>query len=101
MSFRYLTGLGLAVALAALAGCATASGGQRQASDPVQALIARAELCQHFADEEPYDAARRAEINKAFADNRCGRLDADIHALKIARPSDAARLEAALSGLRN
>jgi hypothetical protein len=66
----------------------------------VDALIARADACLHFAGEEPYDAARRAEIEKALTANRCETVVADGDALKVARPKDAARIEASLSDLR-
>ena len=39
--------------------------------------VDRREGCNHWAGEEGYDAARRAEINKAIADLRCTALDRD------------------------
>ena len=44
---------------------------------PVGALIERFVYCIHWAGEEPYDAARRAEINHAIRDLRCTVLDRD------------------------
>jgi len=44
---------------------------------PVAALIERIVDCEHWGGEEPYDAARRAEINKAVKELRCGALDRD------------------------
>ena len=48
----------------------------------VGAYMDRAEGCWHFAGEEPYDAARRAEINRALSDLRCDRLKEDASALR-------------------
>jgi hypothetical protein len=72
----------------------------RAAADPVVGVIERAELCLHFAGEEAYDDARRAQIDKAFEDNRCDAVVADGDALKAAHPKDAARIDAALVDLR-
>ena len=38
----------------------------------VDALVARWQLCQHWGGEEPYDAARRAEIEQGVADSCTG-----------------------------
>ena len=38
--------------------------------------------CQHFADEEAYDAARKREIDHGFKRYRCGLLDKDEAALR-------------------
>lgn len=43
----------------------------------VKAFVARRAECQHWAGEEPYDAARRAQINRAVLRLRCARLDRD------------------------
>ncbi len=72
----------------------------RAAADPVVGVIERAELCLHFGGEEPFDDARRAQINRAFTDNRCDTVVADGDALKASRPQDAARIDAALRDLR-
>jgi hypothetical protein len=44
---------------------------------PVAALIERIVDCAHWGGEEPYDAARRAEINKAVRELRCTALERD------------------------
>lgn len=72
----------------------------RAAADPVAGVIERAELCLHFGGEEAYDADRRAQINKAFEDNRCDAVVADGDALKASHPQDAARIDEALKDLR-
>jgi hypothetical protein len=46
------------------------------------AYIDRREDCNHWAGEEGYDAARRAEINKAIADLKCTALGRDEKALR-------------------
>lgn len=48
----------------------------------VGAYMDRAEGCWHFAGEEPYDAARRAEIDRALTELRCTRLKEDATALR-------------------
>lgn len=48
----------------------------------VARYIDRREGCNHWAGEEGYDAARRAEIDKAIADLRCTALDRDERALR-------------------
>lgn len=52
---------------------------ERVAAQPktVRAFIARRTDCNHWGGEEPYDAARRREINRAVRDLRCTRLDRD------------------------
>ncbi len=48
------------------------------AADPrVARYIDRREGCNHWAGEEGYDAARRAEIDRNIAALKCGRLDRD------------------------
>ena len=82
--------------------------GQCFADDPGQrghyiftsdhAVQDRAEGCWHFAGEEPYDAARRAEINRALSELNCTTLKSDGQALrrKYARSAPAlAALDAA------
>ncbi|ADL00528.1 hypothetical protein [Brevundimonas subvibrioides] len=71
----------------------------RAAADPVAGVIERAEICIHFGGEEPFDDARRAQIDQAFEDNRCDTVVADGDALKARRPQDAARIEAAIADL--
>lgn len=67
------------------------------AADPVAALVERAETCMHFAGEEGYDAARRAELAAAIASNRCEALPADAVALKASIPAAAAQIDAAIA----
>ena len=48
----------------------------------VARYIDRREGCNHWAGEEGYDAARRAEIDKAIADLKCTTLDRDERTLR-------------------
>jgi hypothetical protein len=48
----------------------------------VAAYTDRREGCNHWAGEEGYDAARRAEINKAIADLKCTALGRDEKILR-------------------
>ena len=48
----------------------------------VASYVDRREGCNHWAGEEGYDAARRAEINKAIDDLRCTALNRDEKALR-------------------
>ena len=48
----------------------------------VQAFMVRAADCNHWGGEEPYDAARRREINKAVAELRCTALSGDEKRLR-------------------
>ncbi len=48
----------------------------------VARYIDRRDGCNHWAGEEGYDAARRAEINKAIDDLRCTALDRDGRVLR-------------------
>ena len=48
----------------------------------VAAYIDRRLGCNHWADEDGYDANRRAEIKRAVADLRCATLDQDELALR-------------------
>ena len=66
-------------------------------ADPVAAFVERAETCMHFAGEEGYDAARRAELASAIAENRCEALPADAAALKASTPAAAAQIDAAIA----
>ncbi len=43
----------------------------------VRDLLQRRTDCNHWAGEEGYDAARRAQINAAYEKLRCAALDAD------------------------
>ncbi|AHE54599.1 hypothetical protein [Sphingomonas sanxanigenens] len=66
----------------------------------VRAFIDRRTGCNHWAGEEPYDAARRREIDGALADLRCARLDAD-EALLLRRYGGDAELRALLDAVRD
>ncbi|MDI6623397.1 MAG: hypothetical protein QME55_01595 [Brevundimonas sp.] len=86
----------LASALA-VSGCATAS----YSDDAVTRFVERAEMCEHWAGEEPYDDARRAEIDRALNDLRCTTITRDGEALKLSRkdrPEDLRRIDGALAG---
>lgn len=48
----------------------------------MKVLIERQYGCQHWVDEEPYDAARAAQINAALDTLQCGQLEADISAMR-------------------
>ncbi|MCA0248951.1 MAG: hypothetical protein LCH93_20250 [Proteobacteria bacterium] len=71
---------------------------RKTAPTEIAAYMDRAEGCWHFAGEEPYDDARRAEINRALIELECTTLKADGQALrrKYARSAPAlAALDAA------
>lgn len=89
--------LALAVAAAALSGCASTT----WSDDAVNRFVERAEMCEHFAGEEPYDDARRAEIDRNLNDLRCTTIRRDGEALKLSRrgrPEDVRRIDEALVG---
>jgi hypothetical protein len=69
----------LAIGFLLLAGC-----GQKSAAPPQDVLdfVKRRADCLHWTGEEGYDAARRAEINAAYAKLNCAALAADETALK-------------------
>lgn len=69
----------LAIALLMLAGCGKSSTAPPQ---DVLDFVKRRTDCNHWAGEEGYDAARRAEINAAYTKLRCATLQADEVALK-------------------
>lgn len=48
-----------------------------EAPQDVRMFIQRREACEHYAGEDGYDAARRAEIADAMRKLRCDRLDID------------------------
>ncbi|MBX3562834.1 MAG: hypothetical protein KF780_13600 [Sphingomonas sp.] len=75
------------IALAALLLSAQASEEElraRIAEQPraVRHFVARREMCRHWVDEEPYDDARRREIERALRRDRCGQIEADEVALR-------------------
>ena len=55
----------------------------------MQAQADHAEMCEHFAGEEPYDAARRKELEDAMKKN-CGPLEDAMPALQAAHGNDPA-----------
>jgi hypothetical protein len=69
----------LAILVLMAAGCDASPPSVQQ---DVRDFLKRRQDCQHWAGEEGYDAARRAEINAAYAKLRCAALDADEDALK-------------------
>jgi nitric oxide reductase activation protein len=72
---------GIIVAVIAL--LAVLDGAQAASMPPdVLRYADRREGCNHWAGEEGYDAARRAEINKAIADLRCTALNRDERVLR-------------------
>src|SRR5207253_2731997 len=88
----------IAIALLLLAGCdrkpapppprpaASTPASQQDVRDFLQ----RRTDCQHWAGEEGYDAARRAEISAAYVKLRCATLEADEAALKTRYSGNAA-----------
>ena len=86
----------LGVATVALAGCASTN----WSDDAVARFVERAEMCEHWAGEEPYDDARRAEIDRNLTDLRCTTIRRDGEALKLSRrdrPEDVRRIDEALA----
>lgn len=49
---------------------------------PVANFIERRADCNHWTGEEPYDAERRAEIERAIADLRCARIEKDEQGIR-------------------
>ncbi|NJC41898.1 hypothetical protein GGQ87_002193 [Brevundimonas alba] len=87
----------LAVSGAILAGCATAS----YSDDAVARFVERGEMCEHWMGEEPYDAERRAEIERNLRELRCTTVRRDGEALKLSRkdrPEDIRRIDQVLEG---
>lgn len=84
------------ISAVALSACAATSYG----GDAVTRFIERADMCAHWSGEEPYDDARRAEINNALRRSRCTTLLRDGEALKISRKDrleDVGRINEALA----
>lgn len=80
-----------------LSGCASAS----YSDDAVTRFVERAAMCEHWMGEEPYDDARRAEIDGTLNDLRCTTIRRDGEALKLSRkdrPEDLGRIDEALAG---
>jgi hypothetical protein len=87
----------LAGAAMALSGCADPT----WSDDAVTRFLERAEMCEHWMGEEPYDDARRAEIDRNLNDLRCTTVRRDSEALKLSRrdrPEDVRRIDEALAG---
>ena len=90
--------ISIAIALLLLAGCDRKPAPpppRPAASTPaspqeVRDFLQRRTDCQHWAGEEGYDAARRAEINAAYVKLRCATLAADEAALKARYSGNAA-----------
>jgi len=86
----------LAAALA-LSACATASFSE----DAVSRFVERAGMCEHWMGEEPFDPARRAEIDRNLRDLRCTTVRRDGEALRLSRrdrAEDLRRIDDALAG---
>jgi len=86
----------LGAAAVALSGCATS-----YSETAVTRFLERAEMCEHWMGEEPYDDARRAEIDRNLGDLRCTTITRDGQALKLSRkdrPDDLRRIDEALAG---
>ena len=60
----------------------------------VAAFVARLKGCQHWAGEEPYDAARGREIAAAVRTLRCDAIEADEARLRRRHRDDPAVLRA-------
>lgn len=87
----------LAGAAVALSGCADPT----WSDDAVTRFLDRAEMCEHWMGEEPYDDARRDEINRNQRDLRCTTVRRDGEALKLSRrerPEDVRLIDEALAG---
>jgi hypothetical protein len=67
---------------------------RKTATPEIAAYMDRAEGCWHFAGEEPYSAARRAEINRALSELKCTTLKADGQALRRKYARSAPAIEA-------
>lgn len=86
----------LGAAAVTLSGCATS-----YSETAVTRFLERAEMCEHWMGEEPYDDARRVEIDRNLNDLRCTTITRDGEALKISRrgrPEDLRRIDEALAG---
>ena len=92
-----MRGLIVLAGTTALAGCADPT----WSDDAMSRFVERAQMCEHWMGEEPYDDARRAEIERNISELRCATLRRDGEALKLSRkdrPEDLRRIEAALAG---
>ena len=69
--------------------------------DAVARFAERAQMCEHWMGEEPFDDARRAQIDQNLNDLRCTTIRRDGEALKLSRkdqPEDLRRIDEALAG---
>jgi hypothetical protein len=57
---------------------------------PVAAFVERRADCNHWTGEEPYDAERRAEIERAIRSLRCARIEEDEARMRKRYRNDAA-----------
>ncbi|HVV82754.1 MAG TPA: hypothetical protein VHE35_06720 [Kofleriaceae bacterium] len=80
----------------AAGGAIDAGGAPGAVPAEVQALLDRWELCEHWAGEEPYDAARKAEIEKGEAQSCPGNEDTrtQLETKYADRPDVLAKLRA-------
>ncbi|HYC67985.1 hypothetical protein [Brevundimonas sp.] len=87
----------LAGAAVALSGCADPT----WSDDAVTRFLERTEMCEHWMGEEPFDDARRAQIDRNINDLRCTTVRRDGEALKLSRrdrPEDVRLIDEALAG---
>lgn len=87
----------LGAAAVALSGCAEPT----WSDDAVTRFVDRAQMCEHWMGEEPFDDARRAQIDQNLNDLRCTSITRDGEALKLSRkdrPEDLRRIDEALAG---
>ncbi|HYC75572.1 hypothetical protein [Brevundimonas sp.] len=87
----------LGAAVVALSGCADPT----WSDDAVTRFLERAEMCEHWMGEEPYDGARRTDIDRNLNNLRCATVRRDGEALRLSRkdrPEDVRRINEALAG---
>ena len=58
-----------------------------QARRQARELMERAQMCEHWAGEEAYDADRRRQIDKGFRDARCDTVKRDAARFRRAHPA--------------
>lgn len=81
----------LALACAACTAPGVSASGTSDAALPrdVARFIERRDMCEHFSGEEPYDEARRAELN-ARLEETCTGTDAELQRLRTRYGSNKA-----------
>jgi hypothetical protein len=67
----------------------------------IQAFLDCRAGCDHWTGEEPYDAARRRQIEAAIADLKCVRIERDQAALRKRYANDPRLLDAIANGEGN